>query len=81
LGVEKKGSYVYEVVVKEGVKREVRKMVAALGGKVLRLLRIKFGPLELGNLRPGEIRELTQKEKKKLFEFAKKAQEKISSSL
>ncbi|RKX59920.1 MAG: pseudouridine synthase [Thermodesulfobacteriota bacterium] len=66
---KEKDKYIYEVVVKEGVKREVRKMVAYLGGKVYKLIRIKFGPLELKNLKPGEIRPLTMSEKEQLFSF------------
>lgn len=61
--------YTYEVVVKEGVKREVRKMVSFLGGKVHKLLRISFGPLKLKNLKPGEMRPLSQKELQNLKEF------------
>jgi len=53
----------------EGIKREVRKMIAYLGGKVHRLVRIKFGPLSLKNLNPGEIRPLSEKEIKNLFSF------------
>ncbi len=59
--------WIYEVCVKEGVKREVRKMVAYLGGKVHRLIRIKFGPLSLKNLKPGEIRPLSKEDLNELF--------------
>ncbi len=62
---------VYKVIVKEGIKREVRKIVGYLGARVYRLLRISFGPLKLVGLKPGEIRELTEEEKKKLFDFLK----------
>jgi 23S rRNA pseudouridine2605 synthase len=72
-------SYVYEVCVKEGIKREVRKMVAYLGGKVHRLLRVQFGPLMLGDLKPGEIRPLSKSELQNLFKFV--AQLKNSKSL
>ncbi|MCD6490215.1 MAG: rRNA pseudouridine synthase [Thermodesulfobacterium sp.] len=64
-----KNKWIYEVAVKEGIKREVRKMIAYLGGKVHRLVRIKFGPLSLKNLNPGEIRPLSEKEIKNLFSF------------
>jgi len=64
-----KEKWVYEVTVKEGVKREVRKMIAYLGGKVHKLVRIKFGPLSLKNLKPGEIRPLSKKELDNLFSF------------
>ncbi|MEZ0343819.1 MAG: pseudouridine synthase [Caldimicrobium sp.] len=64
-----RGSYIYQVTVKEGIKREVRKMVSFLGGEVLRLVRVAFGPLKLKNLKPGEIRPLTDKEVEKLKSF------------
>jgi len=73
-----KGAFIYQVSVKEGVKREVRKMVAYLGGKVLRLLRVSFGPLKLKGLKPGEIRPLTPRELKGLLDFL---QAKISRTL
>ncbi|MBX6423778.1 pseudouridine synthase [Thermosulfurimonas sp. F29] len=49
---------VYEIRLHEGRKREVRRIFAAAGTLVKRLVRIRFGPLTLGNLRPGEIRPL-----------------------
>lgn len=64
-----KTKWIYEVAVKEGIKREVRKMIAYLGGKVYRLVRIKFGPLSLKDLKPGEIRPLSEKEVKNLLSF------------
>lgn len=64
-----KEKWVYKITVKEGVKREVRKMIAYLGGKVHKLVRIKFGPLSLKNLKPGEIRPLSKKELDNLFSF------------
>ena len=66
---KEKNKWIYEITVKEGIKREVRKMIGYLGGKVHKLLRIKFGPLILKNLKPGEIRPLSQKELKDLFSF------------
>ncbi len=77
---EKNGIYVYKVIVKEGVKREVRRIVAFLGGDVIRLLRIGFGPLKLKGLKPGEIKELNEEEKKRLLEFVKSLQENSSSN-
>ncbi|MFN4196843.1 MAG: pseudouridine synthase [Caldimicrobium sp.] len=62
-------SYVYEITVKEGIKREIRKIVKALSGEVCRLLRIAFGPLNLKNLKPGEIRPLTKGEIEALYKL------------
>ena len=46
------------LVLREGRKREVRRMLRAVGHPVRRLRRIRFGPLELGDLPRGEWREL-----------------------
>ena len=54
------------ITIHEGRNRQVRRMVEAVGHKVLLLRRVKFGPLELGNLARGEWRELTEAEIEKL---------------
>lgn len=49
----------YRVVLKEGRNREVRRLFEAAGARVNRLVRIRYGPLELPeNLAPGQWREL-----------------------
>lgn len=48
-----------KVVMREGKKRQIRRVAAALGHPVLRLIRVRIGPLEVQNLKPGEWRELT----------------------
>src|SRR5258706_1096361 len=50
------------LVLLTGWKRQVRRMCIAVGLKVTRLVRIRIGPLELGKLRPGEFRDLTQRQ-------------------
>ncbi len=60
----------YSVTLSEGRKRQVRRMFAFFGRKVVSLHRIRFGPLEIGNLRPGELRELNQQEKAALLKAA-----------
>lgn len=50
------------VTIHEGRNRQVRRMFDAVGHKVLLLRRVRFGPLELGSLRRGEWRELTESE-------------------
>jgi 23S rRNA pseudouridine2605 synthase len=52
----------YSVTIHEGKKRQVRRMFAALGYKVLELKRIRLGSLRLGTLPEGKIRELTPRQ-------------------
>jgi 23S rRNA pseudouridine2605 synthase len=47
------------LVMTEGRKREVRRLLAAVGLPVSRLVRVRIGPVRLGSLGPGERRELT----------------------
>ena len=54
------------VIVHEGRKHEIRDIGATLGLPVLRLIRVRMGALELGDLRPGQWRALTAEEVKRL---------------
>jgi 23S rRNA pseudouridine2457 synthase len=51
----------------EGKNRQVRKMTAAVGHPTLRLIRIRIGRLELGDLTQGQWRELNDQEKSLIF--------------
>lgn len=51
-----------ELVLNEGRKREVRRMLEHAGHPVRRLLRLSFGAIELGALEPGKWRELSEAE-------------------
>ena len=55
-----------ELTIHEGRKRQVKRMCEAVGHPVKRLERIRFGPLELGDLRPGAYRRLTAAEVQRL---------------
>ena len=50
------------LVMTEGRKREVRRLLAAIGLPVTRLVRVRVGAVRLGGLAPGELRELTHDE-------------------
>ena len=62
-----------EIVLREGRNRQIRRMCDALEIEVLRLIRIAIGPLQLGNLAKGAVRELTQEEIAQLSENASRA--------
>jgi 23S rRNA pseudouridine2605 synthase len=51
------------IVLTEGRKREVRRMMSAVGHAVLELCRVRFGSVELGDLEPGGWRILTEQER------------------
>jgi 23S rRNA pseudouridine2605 synthase len=53
---------VLDVVLTEGRNRQVRRMLAAVGHKVRRLVRVAIGGLELGAMKAGECRVLTEDE-------------------
>lgn len=53
---------VMTLVITEGRKREVRRLMSAVGHPVLRLRRIRFGPVQLGSLARGTWRTLTPRE-------------------
>lgn len=51
-----------EIKLREGKKRQIRHMTAAVGLPTLRLVRIAIGPIHLGDLKVGEWRDLTSDE-------------------
>jgi pseudouridine synthase len=55
-----------EVVIHEGRNRQVRRMLEAVGNRVERLHRSRYGPLALGGLEPGAWRELEAAEVERL---------------
>ena len=57
------------VTIHEGRNRQVRRMFEELGHKVLQLRRVRFGPLELGDLPRGKWRELTAEEVRRLHAY------------
>ena len=53
-----------EITLDEGKNRQIRRLLEALEVRVLRLVRVSIGPLELGDLKKGSARRLTPEEKK-----------------
>lgn len=58
------------VIMTEGRKREVRRMLSAVGLPVRRLVRTRVGPIRLGRLPPGTVRELDPSEVAALYRGA-----------
>lgn len=56
------GPRTLRLVLTEGRNREVRRMLAAVGLPVRRLIRVRYGPMRLGSLGAGQWRELTEEE-------------------
>jgi len=59
----------WRVVLREGRKRQIKRMFAFFDRQVLTLHRVRFGPIRLGTLRPGETRPLTPAERARLLEL------------
>lgn len=56
-----------QIIISEGKNRQVRKMIEAVGNKVVSLNRIKIGSLTLGTLKQGEYRYLTSEDIKLIY--------------
>jgi 23S rRNA pseudouridine2605 synthase len=58
LGERRKDETILRIVVAEGSKHFVKRLIVACGHDVVKLSRVRFGPFKLGDLKPGEIREV-----------------------
>jgi 23S rRNA pseudouridine2605 synthase len=57
------GTYTFFVTLREGKNRQVRRMCANEGLRVIALARVSFGPIALGTVKPGKWRPLTSSER------------------
>jgi 23S rRNA pseudouridine2605 synthase len=64
------GRAIVELVLHEGRKHIVRRLLDAVGHPVLALARVQVGPVRLGELRPGRTRSLTKEEVGALYRAA-----------
>ena len=60
-----------EITIHEGRYHIIRRLIESLGLKVLRLIRLDFGPISLGDMKPGRHRVLNSQEMTNLFNFLK----------
>ena len=51
----------YTIALREGKNREIRKAMMAVNATVNRLLRVSYGPFQLGNLKAGEVEEVKRR--------------------
>ena len=68
------------IVVHEGRKRQIRRMGAAEGHPVQRLIRVRMGPLRLGTLKPGQWRPVTKRELDELTKLPKTSASSVEPS-
>jgi 23S rRNA pseudouridine2457 synthase len=59
-----------EITLCEGLNRQVRRMTAAVGHPTLRLVRVAIGPIVLGDLSPGQWRDVTSCEIEQIYSAA-----------
>lgn len=69
--VEMIGKYKFRIILTQGLNRQIRRMCEYLGYKVTQLQRVRVMNIELGNLRPGEYRKVSEAEIAELYEMIK----------
>ena len=60
--VRRTGKNEFRIVLTQGLNRQIRRMCSALGYRVQRLQRVRIMNVQLGSLKPGEWRHLTEQE-------------------
>jgi pseudouridine synthase len=80
LGTPSRGQSMIEIELHSGRNRIVRRMLSAVGHPVLELVRRQFGPLHLGTLGSGQIRDLTKVELGELLTLSRSGPAADSSS-
>ncbi len=67
--VEQIGKYKFKIILTQGLNRQIRRMCETLGYQVTALKRTRIMNIELGNLKPGACRELTDTELDQLYDL------------
>ena len=65
--VVKTGRNSFRIILTQGLNRQIRRMCKALGYNVRELMRIRVLNIELGSMKPGELREVTGRELTTLY--------------
>ena len=68
---EKIGKYTFRIILTQGLNRQIRRMCEALGYEVKTLIRTRIMNIQLGKLKPGQYRKLTDEELNVLYEQIK----------
>lgn len=70
--VTPKGPRTFNIILTQGLNRQIRRMCQVFGYKVVKLKRIRFMNILLGDMKPGEYRHLSSHEKQILFSMTTK---------
>lgn len=70
--IEKIGKFTFRIILTQGVNRQIRRMCKSCGFQVKNLKRIRVMNVLLGDLKPGEYREIVGDERKQLYLDCKK---------
>lgn len=73
--IEQTGDYTVNVILTQGLNRQIRRMCTQLGYRIRSLKRIRVLNITLGSLRPGQYRELKGKELEELYREAGRKQD------
>lgn len=70
--VQKLDDFRFRIILTQGLNRQIRRMCEYLGYRVVALKRVRVMNIKLGNLAPGQLRELTGQEEKELLRLLKR---------
>ncbi|MCD7817713.1 MAG: pseudouridine synthase [Lachnospiraceae bacterium] len=72
--IELAGKNRFRIILTQGLNRQIRRMCETLGYKVTKLVRLRIMNIELGDLKPGEYRNVSQKEFTQLMRMLRDSQ-------
>ncbi|MDR2866889.1 MAG: hypothetical protein LBV13_05785, partial [Methanomassiliicoccaceae archaeon] len=70
------GNKKFRIILTQGLNRQIRRMCEHLHYEVVSLKRVRVLNIELGDLKKGEYRDITEKEKQELFKIIEYSDEK-----